>query len=58
MICFIQPTISCCVGPIQSAPKRKYVSKKKLPMLNWAPVTNTQKTIFEVCDSQSIYNNS
>ena len=24
------------------------MSKKKLPMLNWAPVTNTQKTIFEV----------
>ena len=37
------------VGSMQcSVPKRKVVSKKKLPMLNWAPVTNTQKTIFEV----------
>ncbi|CAB4024785.1 formin CG32138 isoform X1 [Paramuricea clavata] len=41
-------------GPIQSASKRKYVSKKKLPMLNWAPVTNTQKTIFEFMDDEKL----
>ena len=35
--------------PGSSGIQRKVFSKKKLPILNWAPVTNTAKTIFEVC---------